>query len=137
MTGKMSFDNIVRIIRVLRPECFMARYTCLFTVALPNNSLRQSLIEILKSLNIEVQYDTAEYLMGREKPGKVPFGKLVTVEVLIDNTTATETEIKMTLVAKNEELPLQLNNHCHKLFQQVSEQIEGSSQLKLINTVPG
>ncbi len=115
----------------------MARYTCLFTVALPNNHLRQSLIEILKSLNIEVQYNTADYLMGREQPGNVPFAKLVTVEVLIDHTTATETEIKMTLVAKNEELPLQVNNHCHKLFQKVSEKIEQSATLKLIKTVPG
>ena len=115
----------------------MARYTCLFTVALPNNNLRQSLIEILKSLNIEVQYDTAEYLMGRERPGNVSFAKLVTVEVLIDNTTATETEIKMTLVAKNEELPLQMNNHCYHIFQKVSDHIEASSTFKLINTVPG
>ena len=62
--------------------------------------------------------------MAREVPGKMPFAKLVVVEILIDKSTATETESKMSVVVKNEELPLQTDNHCRQLFIYVKEAIE-------------
>lgn len=113
----------------------MARYTCLFTVALPVDHLQQSLSEIMNSCNFEVIYDTTDYLMGREFPGNVSFTQLVTVEFLIDSTTATETELKLNLVMKNEELALKLDNHCRQMFDRLTEAISSSKDLQLIETV--
>ena len=112
----------------------MARYTCLFTVALPVDRLQQSLGEIMNSCNFDTIYDTTDYLMGREFPGQVPFTKLVTVEFLIDSTTATETEMKFNLVMKNDELALKHDNHCRQMFDRLTEAI-ASSDLQLIETL--
>jgi hypothetical protein len=115
----------------------MARYTCLFTVAVPMSNLQQLLIEILKSCNLDIIYDTGDYMMAREVPGNVSFSKLVTVEVLIDKTSATEREIRMNFVIKNEELPLQVNNHCHQMFEIVSQAVADSQHWQLIEAVAG
>ncbi len=102
----------------------MARYTCSFTVASGNNSsLRQSIKDILLSCSLDVIYDQSEYIMAREIPGKVSLAKLVSVEVLIDGTTATESETRVSLVVKNEELPLQVANHCYQVFERVNSTI--------------
>ena len=115
----------------------MARYTCLFTVALPVDNLQQSLSEIMNDCNFEAIYDTTDYLMGREFPGEVSFTKLVTVEFLIDSTTATETELKFNLVMKNDELAIKLDNHCRQMFDRLTQAIASSNHLQLIETVAG
>jgi hypothetical protein len=115
----------------------MARYTCSFTVAVPSDRLRQLLVEFLQACNLEITYDTADYMMAREIPGQVSFTKLVTVEVLIDRTTATETETRMNLVIKNEELPLQLDNHCHQMFELLHQGILENRHWQLIESFVG
>jgi len=108
----------------------MARYTS-FTVAVPIDRLRQLLVEFLQCY-LEIIYDTADYMMAREIPGQVSYTKLVTVEVLIDKTTATETETR--LVIKNEELPLQFDNH-HQMFELVNQGIVENRHWQLIEGV--
>ncbi|PNW57939.1 UNVERIFIED_CONTAM: hypothetical protein BEN50_06840 [Euhalothece sp. KZN 001] len=115
----------------------MARYTCTFSVAIPLERLQSSLVEILESCHLEMIYDTGEYLMAREVPNRAPFPKLVTAEVLIDRTTATAEEVRMNLVMKNEELPLQTDNHCRQMFDLVQEALVAYSQWQLLNKVAG
>jgi uncharacterized protein (DUF2344 family) len=74
--------------------------------------------------------------MGREIPGKVNFSKLVTVEVLIDSTTAREKEVQVNLVVKNDELPLQTNNHCSQIFERLQQMLSEDHQWQLIAKVP-
>lgn len=102
----------------------MARYTCSFTVAVGVDRLRQVLGEVLQSCNLDIMHDTTDYMMARERPGQIFFSKLVTIEVLIDKTTATETSTRMDLVIKNEELPLQIDNHCRQVFDLVKQSIK-------------
>ena len=115
----------------------MARYISSYTVALPIDRLRQVLIEVLKSCPIDLVYESGsgDYIMARETPGQVSFAKLVTVEVLIDRTTATETETRMSLVIKNEELPLQIDNHCRQMFDLVNQAILSNRQWQLVENV--
>lgn len=115
----------------------MARYTCSFTVAVPVSRLRQSLVEVLQACNLDLIYDISDYMMAREKPGQVPFAKIVTVEVLIDKTTATDTEIRMKWVIKNEELPLQVDNHCHKMFQVINQAVVDNHHWQLVESIAG
>jgi hypothetical protein len=117
----------------------MARYTCSFIVGDSIDHLQPLVIEILQdsNLSLDVLYYNADYIMAREIPGNVPFSKLVTVEVLIDKTTATETETKMSIVIKNEELPLQLENHCRHMFDAIKDTIENSRYVHLIETLAG
>ena len=101
----------------------MARYTCSFSVAIGVENLRQLLAEIFKSCNLVLICDRNDYMMARQHPGQVSFSKLVTVEVLIDNTTSTQTATRINLVIKNEELALQIDNHCHRIFDLVKQSI--------------
>jgi hypothetical protein len=115
----------------------MARYTGSYTIALPFDRLRQSLVDVLKTCPVDIIYETVDYIMAREIPGQVSYTKLVTVEVLIDRTTATEKETRMSLVMKNEELPLQVDNHCHQMFHLVDRAIVENRQWQLVETLAG
>ncbi|OLP15961.1 hypothetical protein BST81_23145 [Leptolyngbya sp. 'hensonii'] len=115
----------------------MARYTCLFTVAAPVKSLPSLLSKTLESCNLDVIYDTGDYMMAREIPGHVSYAKLVTVEVLIDKTTASDAGIRMNFVVKNEELPLQVENHCRKIFDLVNQAVIENDHWQLIESVSG
>lgn len=113
----------------------MARYTGFFIVAVPIERLRQFLIEILESCHLDIIYDTGDYLMAREIPGLVPLAKLVTVEVLIDRKITTGTEVRMDLVMKNEELPLQLTNPCRQMFETLSLLIINNRNWQLVESM--
>ncbi|MEB3337027.1 MAG: hypothetical protein VKJ46_06165 [Leptolyngbyaceae bacterium] len=115
----------------------MARYTCLFTVETPSEGLHQSLARTLESCNMDIIYDTGDYMMAREVPGQVSFSKLVTVEILIDKSMPHERETRMNFVIKNEELPLQVDNHCRQVFEQVTEAVTTSDEWHLIERVAG
>ncbi|ACK71565.1 conserved hypothetical protein [Gloeothece citriformis PCC 7424] len=114
----------------------MARYTCSYRVKTSLTDLETLLKQLLKDCDFEVTYHTLDYMMAREIPGKVPFGKLVTVEVLIDSTTATKNQVQLSLVVKNDELPLQLDNHCRKLFEGIQQVIAKNYQWQLVESVP-
>jgi hypothetical protein len=94
----------------------MSRYVCHFLVNFSDRHIRSELIELLEACQLELIYEVEDYLKAREIPGRVSFSRLVTVEVLIDVTTATQAAVKLNFVVKNEELPLSSNNHCRQMF---------------------
>lgn len=116
---------------------FMARYTCSFVLSVSIDHLQPLLVDLLQVSGLDVQYYTADYIMAREIPGSVAFSRLVTVEILIDKTTATESETRMSIVIKNEELPLQLENHCRQVFEFIKQEIEQSRHWHLIESLTG
>jgi hypothetical protein len=94
----------------------MSRYVCHFLVHLSPQHVRAALKKLLEACCLEPIHAVADYVMAREIPGRVSFARLVTAEVLIDVTTATHNTVKVTFVLKNEELPLNSNNHCRQVF---------------------
>lgn len=119
---------------VERPGLPMARYTSLFTVAVSLDRFRQMLTDILHACSLDVIYTSEDYLVAREVPGHVSFAKLVTVEVLIDRFATTDAEVRMSFVVKNEELPLQSNNHCRRMFNLVNQAVAENRQWHLIES---
>jgi hypothetical protein len=115
----------------------MARYTSLFTVSIPEPDFRAALVQVLESCNFNIIYQTADYLMAREIPGNVVYSKLVTVEVLMDRTIPINQDIRMNLVVKNEELPLQTQNHCRQTFDDISKAIAEHAGWKFLESVAG
>lgn len=115
----------------------MARYTRSLTVTAPADYLQPLLVSTLQSCNFETIYTTDDYLMARETPGEIPFPKLVTVEVLIDNSTTSHDETHLNFVIKNEELPLQANNHCYQMYDRVSRALEDNKHWELVESVAG
>lgn len=115
----------------------MARYTRSLRITAPVNCIQPLLVNTLQSCNFETIYTTDDYLMARETPGDIPFPKLVTVEVLIDNTLASHDQTHLNFVVKNEELPLQANNHCYQMYNRVSRALEDNEHWKLVETVAG
>ena len=65
-----------------------------------------------------------------------------TVEVLIDRfavpeavpDTLPDAEVRMNIVVKNEELPLQSDNHCRQMFNLVNRAVSESQQWHLIDS---
>jgi len=110
----------------------MARYTSLFTISVALDNLQWMLSDLLESCNLDIIYDTGDYLMAREVPGQVAFAKLVTVEVLIDRFPEKDEEVRMNFVVKNEELPLKTDNHCRQMFNQVNRAITENRHWHLI-----
>jgi ABC-type uncharacterized transport system auxiliary subunit len=105
----------------------MARYTTLFKAASPLDNLRQMLADTLASCELDLIYQNDEYLVAKERPSGVKYARLATVEVLISPPTIAEPVAKVSLVVKNEELPLQQNNHCQQIFELVDNAIRNNS----------
>ncbi|NER37758.1 MAG: hypothetical protein F6J93_27985 [Oscillatoria sp. SIO1A7] len=108
----------------------MARYTGLFVIAVNIDNLRPLLIDLLNDCRLEITYDAGDYMMAREVPGEVPFTKLVNVEVALD--ISDEERARMNFVVKNEELPLQKDNHCRQMFELLREEIAQTRQWQLL-----
>lgn len=115
----------------------MARYTSLVTVESSKDAIKQPLGQTLESCNFDIIYEAEDYLVAREVPGRVSYSKLVTVEVLIDEKPADDRAVRMNLVMKNEELPLQTNNHCRQMFDRVTRAIAENRDWQLIDAVAG
>lgn len=109
----------------------MARYVCSYRVKTSLPELHSLLTQIFKSCHCDVVYNTNDYIMAKEIPGQVKLRKLVTLEALIDTTTAQQT-FKTNLVVKNDELPLKLENHCKEIFEQIKAEIAKLEQWNLI-----
>lgn len=112
----------------------MARYTGVFTVAASTDQIQQTLYELLQACDFDIIYQNEDYLMGREVPGNVPFAKLATVETLIDRTLVSDKEVRLRVVVKNSELPLQLDNHCRQMFDVVNTALSNNRQLRLLES---
>jgi hypothetical protein len=84
---------------------------------------------------METIYEVEDYLMAREIPGRVAFAKLVRVEVLIDVSIANPDAVKLSFVVKNEELPLNANNHCRQAFDLLRMAIARYYNWQPINTL--
>ena len=65
---------------------------------------------------METMYETDDYVMAREIPGRVSFTRLVTAEVSIDAAADTSDLVRLNFLVKNDELPLNANNHCRQIF---------------------
>lgn len=113
----------------------MARYTSSFVANTTLEQVPVLLSQLLESCEFEVVYQATDYLMAREVPGKINFSKLVSVEILIESTTATENRVPVTFVVKNDELPLNPNNHCNQRFQQIQHTLNESQQWQLVAAV--
>jgi hypothetical protein len=84
---------------------------------------------------MEMVYEIEDYMMARELPGQVAFAKLVTAEVLIDITNATADAVALSFVVKNEELPLNSNNHCRQIFDRLRVALEQHQDWQPISNV--
>jgi hypothetical protein len=80
-----------------------------------------SLKDILEACDLTLTYETGGYVMAKEKPGKVAFPKLVELEILFDRNKKHQGKMQVDFVAKNEELPLQIENHCSAIFSQLQQ----------------
>lgn len=112
----------------------MARYTHDLTVAVPLSQFYEQVKEVLKACNFEVLYFKEDFVIAREMPGNIPFSRLVTVEILVDSTRATQETTHLNVVVKNEELPLQANNHCYQMYEKLNQAIADNKGWNLIKS---
>lgn len=114
----------------------MARYTSSFVVNASLQEVPDLLSQILESSGFGLVYQATDYLMAKEPPGQVSLSQLVSVEVLIESTLAKEDEVPVTFVVKNDELPLNPNNHCQQRFQALQTVLNENKQLSSTTVVP-
>lgn len=112
----------------------MARYTHDLTVAVPLSQFYEQVKEVLRACSFEVLYFKEDFVIAREMPGNIPFSRLVTVEILVDSTRATQETTHLNVVVKNEELPLQANNHCYQMYEKLNQAIADNKGWNLIKS---
>lgn len=115
----------------------MARYTCSFILSISIDHLQPLVVELLQDCDFEILYYTPDYIIAREISDHLSFSKLVNAEVIINKAAATETESRISIVIKNEELPLQVDNHCRQVFEFIKQRIEQSRYWHLIESIAG
>jgi hypothetical protein len=94
----------------------MSRYVCHFLVNLSPQNVRFPLKKLFEACAMETMYETDDYVMAREIPGRVSFTRLVTAEVSIDAAPDTSDLVRLNFLVKNDELPLNAHNHCRQMF---------------------
>ncbi|ANV84038.1 hypothetical protein AWQ21_06380 [Picosynechococcus sp. PCC 7003] len=109
----------------------MARYTCSYFVGLPEADMLASLKEIIQECDLNLAYETGGYIMAKEKPGNVSFTKLVELEVLFDRNKIQDGKLQVDFVAKNEELPLHIDNHCRAVFDMIQKKVSAQQPWQL------
>lgn len=109
----------------------MARYSCSFSSPQSCTPLSEQLDGTFEKCNVEIIYDDPVYLVGRELPGQVSFSRLVTVEALIDQPKSNKGSLKINCVVKNEELPLNQDNHCRRMFDEFKKKVQEHTSWKL------
>ena len=85
---------------------------------------------------MDLMYETDDYVMARETPGQVIFTKLVTSEVSIDVNSTNPDLVKLSFLVKNEELPLNPNNHCRQIFDLLRVAIAHNYDWESIDNLP-
>ena len=110
----------------------MARYACSTVLALSADRIDERISLLLSVCDLELLLRRGDYLIARERPGGAPLAQLVTLEVLMDRTAATDNRISVQFICKNEELPLQSRNHCWQVFERVTAALEQTPELPLI-----
>lgn len=107
--------------------CTMARYTNFFMTGAPKEDIHRGLLGALEACDLDLIYQDPAYIVAKEKPGRVSFTQITTVELLINPPTLELGGAKIDVVVKNEELPLRKNNHCREIFDVVNQAIANSS----------
>ncbi|CAN1209723.1 hypothetical protein TUMEXPCC7403_05825 [Tumidithrix helvetica PCC 7403] len=115
----------------------MARYTQHFLIEILPTNLQAAVLAALEECNLSITYSTGDYVMAQENSGQVAYSKLVTVEVLIHQSEIKGEQVKLTCVTKNEELPLQVDNHCHRMAESVSQAFARAQSWKFLEAIPG
>lgn len=106
----------------------MARYiSCLdlpgIALDKANSNLQVSISRVLESCNLSIVYTSDDYLVAKEKPGKIGLSELTTIEILIQPPKISSSQVQLNLVVKNDQLPLQSNNHCKRIFDSIHQAI--------------
>lgn len=101
----------------------MARYTNFFMTSSSQEEISQMLVSAIEACNLNLVYNDPVCIVAKERPGKVAFAQLATIEILISPPTVEHGGSKIDLVVKNEELPLRTQNHCKEVFAEIDQVI--------------
>ncbi len=114
----------------------MARYTQTYVVTSDPHDIRDAVAALLSACSLSISYVTNDYIMAQEKSTKIGFAKLVTVEVLIHQTSLESNSITLTCITKNGELPLRTDNHCQKMSEFVDKAFILNPAWQLLESSP-
>ena len=101
----------------------MARYTNFFMTGSSSEEINKALVSALEACDLNLIYQDPVCIVAKEKPGKVSFAQLATVELLINQPTIEAGGSKIDLVVKNEELPLRTQNHSREVYSLLNQAI--------------
>jgi len=110
----------------------MARYTQNLLVEIAPENLHPTITKTLEACSLAITYETDDYVLSQETETNASFAKMVTVEVLIHRSEIEGNQAKLTIVTKNAELPLRVNNYCHGISDRVSKAFCDSPAWKLL-----
>ncbi len=115
----------------------MARYTNYYLIRADRERLPDIVAQVLQDCQLSITYKTEDYVMAQEPLGETPFNQLVKVEVLIHKSDMQNDRVKLTCVAKNGELQLQSNNHCHTMAVKLQEAFRCTPRWQFVEQLNG
>lgn len=113
----------------------MARYTGVFTVEVRLEIFPEVMMGIIDYCELEILYNTGDYMMAREKIDRIPLQQLTTLEVKLEMATATAKSVRLQIVTQNDELALTSDNHCHQLFDLITQLIHRNSNWQVLDSL--
>jgi hypothetical protein len=115
----------------------MARYTQHFVIDIAPEALHPTITTTLEACGLVITYETDDYVLSQEAETNVSFAKMVTVEVLIHRSEISGSQVKLTSVTKNAELPLRVDNHCHGISDRISKAFSDNNAWTLLEVSEG
>jgi hypothetical protein len=110
----------------------MARYTISYRFPISGEQIYPLLTELMESCQLQIEFEGNDYLMAKENHDEVPFAKLVNVDMIINLNAATQEQITVDFVVRNEELALHKDNHAFQKFEQIKQVIAKNYQADLL-----
>lgn len=110
----------------------MARYifSCIFPFSLDKS--RALIKEITTACQLEIEFQTDDYLMAKETIKKIAFDKLVKVDIILNNNTSKKNETNVEFIIKNEELAFNNKNRAMEKFKQLKQIITANYKLDIM-----
>lgn len=110
----------------------MARYTCSYKFPVSTEKIYSVIAEIFNSCQLQIEFQSNDYIMAKEIKNKIHYSHLVKVDVMINLFSVNKEETTLNLIIQNEELAVSKNNHARDKLDQLQKIIINNYKADLL-----
>lgn len=110
----------------------MARYTCSYKFPVSTQQIYSIMTEIFDSCQLQIEFQSNDYIMAKEIKNKIYYSHLVKVDVMINLFNINQNSTTINLIVQNEELALNKDNHAREKLEEIQQTIAQKYQGELL-----